>query len=130
MPPIQHIHLAQLWSFLVTLLNVHPSGHPAGGWPLSQAPCSMPVGSSCSHRPCMSLGQECIQARHSSPDAPCDWSCLSPIPFGTVLVFAGPLWTRAWPPYCLLRLRPCLSLEHCFQNLPVDSLDNTHEQEF
>lgn len=65
----------------------------------------------------------------SSPDAPPVEPHLGPIPIGAILSFVGPLGTGAQARYCPLRLKPCISLEYCFQNLPVGSPNNTHEQE-
>lgn len=53
---------------------------------------------------------------------------------GLVTPEPHPLWfyphlCGAWALYCSLRLKPCISLEYCFHNLPVGSPDNTLEQE-
>lgn len=54
---------------------------------------------------------------------------LCPILLGPVFIFVGSLGSRVWTAYCLPWLRLSRSLEHCFWNLPVDTLDKAYEQE-
>lgn len=58
-----------------------------------------------------------------------DQLLLNTTPLGLFFVLVGPFWTEVWAPYCPPCHRPCISLEHCFHNLPMGSVDNTHEQE-